>query len=495
VAAPLLITEVQVGTTESGAQEFIELYNAGDKAISFDGDVVWQLQIGNATAADWQSPYRTIPLSGSVAPGAYYVIASKYTTGGASVQYMAQTAQAWFSAGISALGAHVRLVYSANQTQPDTTCIAMQTVVDEVEWSVSGQGGLPMHPSLDARPAIFITPDTTGLPASATLQRVPQASGFVDTNNDAADFILAASTSAPQKGTAIGALPTVGIQQSTCTPQPEAPPPDSLPTTPSAPGQGSEIPPADNGLLAPQVSELLPNPASPQTDAQDEFVEIYNPNDAPFELTGFTLTAGLNNAHSYAFVPGTSIGPRDFITLYSRDTKLALANTGGQVHLLDPFKTSVSQSDPYSAAPAGLAWVLADNVWQWTTTPTPQAANQLAAPPASAAKKASEAAAVKKTAIAGKAKAEPKPKATGSVKAMAAKAVKKTAAEPVKVAAAAVQPQPKDNPMHPGVLAVAGVLALLYGLYEYRHDAANKIRQLRDNRSARAAARQSLKGR
>ena len=63
----------------------------------------------------------------------------------------------------------------------------------------------------------------------------------------------------------------------------------------------SQMPAADIGLSAPQISELLPNPAGTGNDATDEFIELYNPNDQPFDLSGFVLQTGLTTPATTPF--------------------------------------------------------------------------------------------------------------------------------------------------------------------------------------------------
>ena len=46
------------------------------------------------------------------------------------------------------------------------------------------------------------------------------------------------------------------------------------------------------GKMAPIINEILPDPASPLTDADDEFIELYNPNDTTFDLSDFKLAFG-----------------------------------------------------------------------------------------------------------------------------------------------------------------------------------------------------------
>ncbi|HEY2984392.1 MAG TPA: lamin tail domain-containing protein, partial [Jatrophihabitantaceae bacterium] len=81
-AAPsttLVVNEVYGGGGNSGAtltNDFVELTNRSSAAVSVDG---WSVQYhsGGATGA-WQ----TTPLTGSIAPGAFYLIGEAAGTGG-----------------------------------------------------------------------------------------------------------------------------------------------------------------------------------------------------------------------------------------------------------------------------------------------------------------------------------------------------------------------------------------------------------------------------
>src|SRR5258706_5353561 len=129
------------------------------------------------------------------------------------------------------------------------------------------------------------------------------------------------------------------------------------------------------GLASPQVTEVLPNPAPPQSDNEDEFIELYNPNNSPFDLSGFKLQVGTKTKHTYTIPDGTTISAKTFLAFMSVDTGLAMSNSGGQVVLIDPLGNAISQTDIYSTANDGEAWALAKGKWYWTTSPTPNAPN------------------------------------------------------------------------------------------------------------------------
>jgi len=230
-------------------------------------------------------------------------------------------------------------------------------------------------------------------------------------------------------------------------------------------GKLPTIPSIDKGLKGVQLSELLPNTASPQTDAEDEFIELYNPNDKPFDLSGFmlqTASATSSTTHTYHFPAGTSIAPHSFKAFKSGQTHLALNNSGGQVWFVDPLGTTVDKSDSYGKTDDGLSWINAGGRWQWTAQPTPGAENKLATPiAASGSSKTATVNGKKVTAVAD---------SSGMVAGASTTAGTDTA---------------PTATVHPLTLAVVIAVALLYGAYEYRYDLANHYRQFRRNRSVR----------
>ena len=236
----------------------------------------------------------------------------------------------------------------------------------------------------------------------------------------------------------------------------------------------SLLPPADVGLAAPQINELFPNPAEPQTDSEDEFIELYNSNDVAFDLTGFKLQTGTTTLHNYTFTAGTSLAPKSFTAFYSIDTNLSLGNSGGQARLLDPAGNVISQSDVYAKAPDGQSWALANGNWYFTTTPTVSGANVINQPLS-----------VKTLSVGS---------ATAATKKAATTASKTIATPKVKAASTSSSNSPGSSaiknasPLHPLVLAGVGLGAVAYAAYEYRNDLQNRLYQFRRYRAARATA-------
>lgn len=274
------------------------------------------------------------------------------------------------------------------------------------------------------------------------------------------------------------------------------------------PTPGNEAIPSKNASLQPmQITELLPNPDG-ESEVTDEFVELYNPNDAVFDLSGYMLTSGLADTYRYTVPDGTVVNPHEFVYFTKEDTGLVLSNTAGRVQLRAPSGAVVASSQPYGAAKSGQAWAFDNQTgkWHWTTTVTPGGKNEIAAPllplmrPAITSAKsnpsigAAGAAGKKKVTAAAPAKAKTAgAKKTASKKAAASGKTTKPKAKPAQktsnIQLAAANGAAGKLAVHPGVLAVVALIALGYGLYEYRKDIANRYCQFRANRTARRAHR------
>lgn len=479
----VLITEIQTGAG-SASDEFIELYNASDTATAITD---WQVRYLNATSTGSPSLLATVQHEDAtpvlLQPGEYYVLHT------ASVALPDTTQGQIYSAKLSNAGKVVALFAPNLQT-------CLYEVRDALAWgeSTAGEGN-----SLAA----------TGSGDRLVDRYVDGGGYYVDRNMNEHDARLTAVTKNTSRPTvAIGATPgainsqvlpqedsrppigdgsnLAGIEVDGCTvPEPEDPdnglePPDEEPPSTEEPvdpaplePSGPKIPAADIGLKSPQLTELLPNPDKPLTDAADEFVELYNSNPVSFDLSGFRLEAGASaTKRRYTFPAGTMLPAKSFKAFFSAETHISLSNTQGLVRLLDPLGNEIGTSTVYGAAKANLAWALIKGSWQWTAKPTPNAANILSAPVVKAKKSA--------------AKSAPSKVSAASSSAGTVAAANTSALEP--------EAETKTS-LHTGVLALVGGIALLYGAYEYRSDVANKLHQLRLYREARREARQSAKGR
>ncbi len=433
-SAPSLVVS-QLKITSSNGQ-FITLYNSTDSAIDASK---YQLEYFNNYDLAKATSSKLVSLSGTVPPHGYFMV----NDGTLLLCY--QLTVDSVSLGLSSTAGLVE-VLAFNQASPGGSVTPV--LQDYVGWSKTAAAGAQ---TLPANTAAFLQRQPTDARNNPAVNAAGAGSWQAvqpDTTNPC--DLVGGTDSSSQVASGLSQLlpgnePAATIlsaNDSGGTPSPDT----------------ASLPAADIGLMAPTVTELLPNPDGTGNDATDEFIELYNPNDVAFDLSGFSLQVGTTTLHSYRFPSGSGLLAHGFTAFYSSATGLSLSNSGGQARLLDPFGNSVSATGIYGTAKDGLAWALANGKWYWTTKLTPGSPNVIDQPPA-AKKVAAKSAAAKPS------------------KASAAKAKKtKTAA------LAASQPtddQPAAEPIHAWTLALVAAAALLYGAYEYRADLANRMYQLR----------------
>lgn len=483
-SSPLLIVELQTrsaSVSEAANQEFIEIYNISEDVVDLSK---WKLEYKSATGLAWSTK---LLLDGQIQPNGRYLLAS--------TNYLTETANQFFSPGLSDTAGHIRL---AEKDSVSGLYISREVL----GWGITADS-----------PEAMAAPE---LSAGKSLQRkVDENAQYIDSDNNKTDFDINAvptpesinvapqpviePTPEPEPDPVIEPEP---VPEETLDPvmtpdpvvPPEEPDPITQPEPPSVPEEESQPTPTIE-LLPLQISELFPNPSAPQTDNADEFVELYNPNEVSVDLNGYVIKTGSNFSYSHLIADKT-IPARGFVVFASGETALSLSNTASKARLLSPEGAIVAETVPYEDAPEGQSWILYEGAWSWSTTVTPNEINILTAPvvaeelpkvipPA----KISKPKTVKVT-PAPKA-ASPKVKAASSTKATpkTSKTTSKATIQPVAKTADAFEPEVLPPAIHPLVLAAVSFLALLYAAYEYRHDVANRIYQRRLNRAARRSSR------
>jgi hypothetical protein len=212
---------------------------------------------------------------------------------------------------------------------------------------------------------------------------------------------------------------------------------------------------------------VLPDPASPQLDSNDEFIELYNPYGDALDLNGYVLKTGTSWTHKYTITESV-IDPYGYVAFTSAQTHLTLSNSGSGVQLYDPAGNLLFEVPAYTTAKTGDSWVRdSGGQWVWTTKPTPGEQNIIEVPVEAVAKAATPAASKKPaTKAATTAKKASTPKTTGAVKAATTTAIAQPAAGST-----------QGNQAGMWALGVAGVLGVGYGMYEYRQDIGTFARQ------------------
>lgn len=427
VPQTLLFGELQTGSATSASEEFIELVNTGEDDVDVTG---WRVEYFSASAANFDNPSRTIVMSGMVAAGKQLLLASN--------EYLVDEANVHFSATLAKAGGHIRLV------SPDQTDTNLLNVHDLVGWGTA------------TMPETFAaTPPSEGV----SLQRkVDTNAKFIDTNDNSQDF-------------AINTAPTPQGDDQPIPPPDPNPLPNPQPTEDSedqTPADDQEVPGGD--FLPIKLSELFPNPASPQTDAEHEYVELFNPNDEAVDLDGYQLQTGNTFSYNYVFENET-LAAGEYKAFLVTQTDTLLANSGGRARLLDPTGKVLDET-AYETADDGEVWALIGDDWQWSTSPTPDAPNLLTQPQV-------QAKAIKEKSV--KAKTTKAKSGKPSTKAKLASAVVGATQRDVFKEPTAVQVQPLNTT----VLAVVGALTVGYALYEYRQDMSNIVYRFKKHREYR----------
>ena len=135
-------------------------------------------------------------------------------------------------------------------------------------------------------------------------------------------------------------------------------------------------------VLEVEITELLPDPASPKLDSQDEYIELHNPNDFPVDLSGYTLHSGSMSSASEFDLNGVTLLANEYRAFYSSLTGLGLVNgSSGQAWLVSSHFVRVSETPWYPAAMGeDKVWALIDGTWQVSDVLSPGVANPLPEP-------------------------------------------------------------------------------------------------------------------
>lgn len=268
VGPQIIIAQVKI-TSSNG--QFITLYNNTNSAIDLS---TIQLQYFNNFDLLKATSGKLISLSGKVPAHGFAVVDD------GPIQACYQMTVNSVSLGLSSTAGFVQVSHFFGTSSPQV----ISTLDDYVGWSKTPATGAQTLPSSTSAFLQRSAPDNTKnyaniiVPGSGSWASVTQPDGSTPCDSSAA-------------GTAGGGSTLSGGA---------APIPFTIITSSAT---LSAIPADDNGLAAPQISEVLPNPAPPQADANDEFVELYNSNDKAFDLSGFILQVGTTTIHKYNF-PG-----------------------------------------------------------------------------------------------------------------------------------------------------------------------------------------------
>ena len=422
----ILIGQIKLTT----GSQFVSLYNNTNSDIDMS-----TVQLAYYNYYDLTSPKLTtsrfIPLSGKLASHQYYVVSE----GVMSICYKMTVSTD--SLGFSTTAGTVQVI----QNGPSN-------VLDSIAYSKTAVTTPASMPSVWQLPT-----------ASGSFMQRAWVEGVSKTPGDAWINVSSNPLDNCDLQTQIAASATPSVPTPTAAPQ----------KVTVVKAEAEKAAPNSNlGLVAPELTELLPNPGAPQSDDADEFIELYNPNDSIFSLKDYRIEAGTTYSRGHTFKEG-SLQPKSYTALMITDTNLQLSNGEGQVRLLSPDATVISETPGYEDAPDGESWSLVSDSWQWSETPTPGAANS------------------------SDVKVKPEPASASTVsKTAAKKSTGKVAGVSTTTPAATEEELDDAAPLHPLVLAGVGAAAVAYAIYEYRKDMANRFFQARRYFRNRRVSRATL---
>ncbi len=445
--ATILIVEVQTGSSNSTGEDFVELFNQSETVIDLS---TWRLDyLATGATSKWS---KKASLSGSLNPGDRYLITTK--------DYLSDISDADLTSGMSKSGGSLRVV-SVGSTP------ATDQIVDLIGWGTAkefmGEDALP------------------GTDDGKSLKRKVDEDGqFIDSQNNMSDFVVSAHPSPSSASDRV-------VNEETDKPeQPADSETQPIDPGPALPAEGEEAiaSPTADGVGDIRITELFIDPASPQTDAEDEFVELYNAGSMVVDMSDYIIQAGLTFSHSFV-ISGIELLPGQYVALPASETGLALSNSGGRVRVINASGRIIDETAAYETAKVGQSFALNNNIWQWTERVTPGAPNSIVSNTTTAAAKAPAAvAATSKKKAASKA-ITPKSAKSSTAKSTSKKATKSdTSTTPSNASAVTATPH-----LNTRWLVGLGSLAILYAGWEYRDDIKTKYYQLRKNRGSRSSDR------
>ncbi len=419
----VLITELQTG---QGSNEFVEIENTSDSTIDLK---TWKLQYHSSTSTSWTSKTLTFlsPTITSFKSGDRALfLASGYTPAGTNPI-------ATFASGFSDTGGVIRIV----PTNLD------ENLGDKLTWGATDL------------PTCLIAPKHID---GQSLKRYPSGDGvIVDSSTPGKDFYVSNSPS-PDSIDTQDPFSIDEVVNYCGKPDPSASPDILAPGAPDNPGAAPS--PVYQRI---EITELFPDPVSPQTDENDEYIELFNPNLEAVNLSGYKLQTGMNSTYSYTF-GDVNLQPGEYYAVSRKDSKLTLSNTSSKARLLNPNDEVVSETEAYDQTNPAESWQFYNGTWQWSSTPTPSSVNlQLSADSSSTvASKVTSKPASKTT----------KPKAAKKTTSKKAAVTKKPTTDKKEASSSAFTytDDMGNTKLQPYILWGAGILLFGYGLWEYRWD-------------------------
>ncbi len=117
------------------------------------------------------------------------------------------------------------------------------------------------------------------------------------------------------------------------------------------------------------INELMPNPIG--RDQNNEWIELYNSNDFPVDISGYILETA---SDKFVIPEGTLLFEDSFLVLQNANTRLNLKNDNGVVRLLTPERFLLQEVN-YQGLKEGFAVARKNDKYFFSQIPTPAATN------------------------------------------------------------------------------------------------------------------------
>ncbi len=122
------------------------------------------------------------------------------------------------------------------------------------------------------------------------------------------------------------------------------------------------------------INEIFPSPQG--ADDIKEWIELYNTNTVPIDISGWKIQDTQGTPTTYTFAKNTIIASNGYLVIKRLDTKIILNNDQDGLKLILPNE-KIIDSVEYINAPIGQSYNRLNSEWKWSNIPTEGTKNQV----------------------------------------------------------------------------------------------------------------------